>query len=90
MRSILLVALSLAALPAAAQSVKGGSCQELWLARNAIYREAGYCFRTPRAISTFGNAGCRHDSVATLPMTPWQRGRVAEIGAQERALGCAG
>lgn len=32
------------------------SCDELWYARNYIYSEAGFCFKTSRAISTFGKA----------------------------------
>src|SRR5215831_1675923 len=31
------------------------SCSELWHQRNSIYRAAGYCFSTQRAIATFGN-----------------------------------
>ena len=34
------------------------SCGELWYERNSIYKAAGYCSRTQRAISAFGNAGC--------------------------------
>jgi hypothetical protein len=37
------------------------SCEELWSERNAIFKAAGYCFRTPQAIQAFGNAGCQFD-----------------------------
>lgn len=70
--------------PAAAQS-----CGDLWYQRNAIYKAAGYCFRTPRGIRAFGNAGCQYDDEADVPLSARQRGEVAEIRATERGLGCA-
>ena len=36
-------------------------CQPLWEVRNWIYKERGYCFKTPNAIKAFGNAGCLYD-----------------------------
>ncbi len=59
---------------ASGRSVPSGSvsssCEELWSERNAIFKAAGYCFRTSQAIQAFGNAGaslmtrrtchCRH------------------------------
>ena len=33
------------------------SCSQLWYARNAIYAQNGYCFKTARARSVFG-PGC--------------------------------
>jgi YARHG domain len=61
-------------------------CDELWGERNAIYKDAGYCFRTERAIRAFGNAGCRYDELADVPLSARQR---ADIQRQERAAGCA-
>ncbi len=72
-----------AAAPALAQS-----CEALWIERNSIYKRAGYCFKTPRAISYFGNAGCRYDVEAALPLSRGQRARIAQIVRAERALGC--
>ena len=66
------------------------SCGELWYERNSIYKAAGYCFRTPRAISAFGNAGCVYDSEYDVPLSPRQRRRVQSIRALERDLGCRG
>ena len=40
----------------------GQSCDQLYYARNSIYKAAGLCFHTPRAIQTFGNAGCQYDN----------------------------
>lgn len=64
------------------------SCEDLWYERNSIYKEAGYCFKTRRAISTFGNAGCQYDSEYQLPLSPGQRRRIAYIVRTERELGC--
>ena len=63
-------------------------CDELWAERNAVYKDAGYCFKTDRAIRAFGNAGCRYDEVADLPLSDRDRAKVAEIAAQERAARC--
>jgi hypothetical protein len=41
---------------AAAQSYRYMDCDELWYARNEIYADAGYCFKTKRAIRAFGRA----------------------------------
>jgi hypothetical protein len=65
-----------------------GICQRLWVERNSIYKQNGYCFNTPRGVRYFGNAGCQYDDVREVPLTGWERERIAEIVAQERALGC--
>jgi len=39
--------------PASAQ-YRNMTCGELWYARNAIYADAGYCFKTQRARRVFG------------------------------------
>ena len=70
-------------LPAFAQS-----CGELWYERNAIYKDAGYCFKTARGIRAFGNAGCQYDNVNDVPLSANSRARVAEIVRAERAYGC--
>jgi hypothetical protein len=51
-------ALAIAALAASAPPANAQSCYDLWVERNAYYKRAGYCFRTPRAIAFFGNGGC--------------------------------
>jgi len=64
------------------------SCSDLWVQRNSIYKRAGYCFKTSRAISYFGNAGCLYDDEARLPLSPAERSRIASIVGMERRLGC--
>lgn len=64
------------------------SCQELWVERNSYYKEAGYCFKTRRAISYFGNGSCIYDIEAAVPLPRGVRVRIAEITALERRNGC--
>jgi hypothetical protein len=65
-----------------------GSCADLWYRRNEIYKDAGYCFKTSRAIRTFGNAGCLYDVDADVPLSPGERGVIAGIVRRERYLAC--
>lgn len=64
-------------------------CDELWAERNAVYKEAGYCFRTAKAIRAFGNAGCKYDEIADVPLSARDRTKVADIQREERRNGCA-
>jgi YARHG domain len=57
--------------------------------RNSYYKEAGYCFHTARAIRRFGNAGCRFDDEAAVPLSRANRNRIAQIVREERRLGCS-
>lgn len=80
-----IVALALALpLPAVA-----ATCGELWYARNAVYKQAGYCFKTARAIRAFGNAGCIYDYEGAIPLSQQQRAYIANIVRQERYQGCS-
>ena len=64
-------------------------CADLWYERNAIYKDAGYCFRTAAAIREFGNAGCRYVDQRDVPLSQNQRARIADIVRVERMNGCA-
>jgi len=77
-----------ASLPVSQANAQGNVCFRLWVARNTIYKANGYCFKTARAISYFGNAGCMYDYEGDVPMSPYDREQVARIQAQERAIGC--
>ena len=55
---------------------------------NNIFKDAGYCFKTPRAIRTFGNAGCGYDSESDVPLSERDRQRVNAIQRIEREKGC--
>ncbi len=65
-----------------------GACEQLWVERNTIYKDRGYCFKTDRAIRYFGNAGCRYDAESEVPLSRSEQMRVADIQREERALGC--
>lgn len=65
------------------------SCEQLWFARNSIFKEAGYCFKTPRAISAFGNAGCRYDDIEAVQLTPENKNFASAIQRTERVKACS-
>jgi hypothetical protein len=66
----------------------GMSCDQLWVARNSIYKARGYCFKTQRGIQYFGNGGCMHRNENDVPFTQAERTLIAQYLAQERAQGC--
>jgi hypothetical protein len=63
-------------------------CQPLWEVRNWIFKENGYCFRTAKAIEAFGNAGCRYDDIAQVPLNGIERHNVKAIKSVETRKGC--
>jgi hypothetical protein len=68
--------------------MNGPNCDFLYMMRNSIYKERGYCFTTPRAIQKFGNAGCQFDNVNEVPLNRFERANVATIQSVERAKHC--
>ncbi len=79
----LVLGLAIAALGGTASFAQ--SCDELWYARNAIYKNAGYCFKTTRGIRAFGNAGCQFDNERDVPLSANSAARVEQIRRMERA-----
>jgi hypothetical protein len=63
------------------------SCQILWEVRNTIYKENGYCFKTPKAIKAFGNAGCKYDDAANVPLNSVEVYNVGAIKKMEAKKG---
>lgn len=63
-------------------------CQPLWDVRNWIYKERGYCFKTPKAIKALGNAGCLYDDIAQVPLSTVERANVTAIKKAEAKKGC--
>ena len=63
-------------------------CGELWVARNQIYKDNGYCFKTARAIDYFGNGGCSHYSAAALPLSGSDRTTLRRIKESWRGQHC--
>jgi hypothetical protein len=64
------------------------TCSDLSYFRNAIFKSAGYCFKTSSAIREFGNAGCSYENASDLPLSQRQRSAVQELVAAERNMGC--
>jgi hypothetical protein len=74
--------------PIEIDDVEAASCDELWYARNAIFKAAGYCFKTPRGIRTFGNEDCEYDEPERVPLSAEDRARVTLYDKVERRRGC--
>jgi hypothetical protein len=51
-------------------------------------KAAGFCFKTFRAISAFGNAGCRYDNEYNVPLSQKDRNLVEAIRREERYRRC--
>ena len=66
-------------------SAFAGECEQLWIARNSIFNDNGYCFSTRLGKSIFDNSDC-YTKKANLSRR--ERKRVAEIRRIERNLGC--
>lgn len=79
-----------ATLPATAGDVQGDAydCQELWVMRNQIYKDAGYCFTSERAITYFGNGGCKYHNQAQVPLSDEQRQTIKMIRQSVGRQGC--
>jgi YARHG domain len=86
--AFLAVSMTFSGLVVSAANAQEGACLRLWVARNAIYKDNGFCFKTERAISYFGNAGCMYNYEGDIPMSRYDRARLARIQAEEREMGC--
>jgi len=74
--------------PSFSQDVFSLSCAQLWYQRNSIFKAAGYCFHTPRAIRIFGNAGCGYDEEADVPLSERDRHAIDLLHQVERMKRC--
>jgi YARHG domain-containing protein len=70
-------------------TLSDGKCFRLWEERNSYYKDAGHCFKTARAITYFGKAGCQYDTEACLSLSRGVRARIAEIVRLEAQYGCS-
>ena len=64
------------------------SCENLWLVRNHIFADNGYCFKTARGKELFGNASCSVDDANQVKMNSHEWANIATIRAVERDMGC--
>lgn len=71
-----------------ASQVKNHSCEDLWVLRNSIYKDAGYCFKTAKAKSWFGNDGCKYADQDEVPLNAYQRHNVKVLKSVEAKNGC--
>lgn len=85
-RLSLVLALALVATAASAQDLT--TCQELYLRRNAWYRERGLCFTRDTAVAVFGTKGCKYRSASDMPMSDNERVAMRRFIQIERSLGC--
>jgi hypothetical protein len=79
---------STSTLPGGERDVVSLSCDQLWYQRNSIVKAAGYCFHTPRAISTFGNARCAYDKLSEVPLSDRDHQVIDIIQQAERMKRC--
>ena len=66
----------------------GPNCDFLYTMRNEIYRAHGYCFKTAKAIATFGNDGCTTGNADKLGLSAVERGNASVIAKAETIKGC--
>jgi YARHG domain len=85
-----LAASSALAIPATAGDIQGDAygCKELWTMRNEIYKNNGYCFKTAKAISKFGNSGCSYDVLSAVPVSDQDRSVIRDIKKSEARQRC--
>ncbi|MHA3914873.1 DUF4453 domain-containing protein [Halovulum sp. GXIMD14793] len=79
----LLTGISLLLSAAAAQA--NTLCDDLWLSRNAVFDEAGFCFRSPLGRALFDAQGCSDQPPA---FSAAQQDTISQISAQEAAAAC--
>ena len=66
----------------------GPNCDFLYMMRNRIYQQRGYCFSTARAISALGNSGCTIRNQAAVPLSNIERANIATIQRAESLRRC--
>ena len=64
------------------------SCENLWMVRNSIFDENGYCFSTSRGRRFFSNNDCFVSDQASVSLNSYERSNVARILTRENQLGC--
>jgi hypothetical protein len=74
---------------AAERELSSFSCDQLWFGRNSIWKMAGYCFKTSRSITQFGNAGCRYASTDQIMLSQPDRNLMEAIRRAEISKSCA-
>jgi hypothetical protein len=68
---------------------RGLSCDNLWLVRNTIFHQRGYCFQSGRGQKEFSNSRCAVRTVTDLKLSDVEKGNVATLERIERGKGCS-
>ena len=63
-------------------------CQPLWEVRNWIYKERGYCFKTPNTNNLWWNVGADYDHITQVPLNQFEKYNVKAIKKAEAKKGC--
>jgi hypothetical protein len=76
--------------PVRAGDIQGDAyeCNDLWVMRNQIYKDNGFCFTSSKAITYFGNGGCSYHSTGTLPLSHQDHLVLHDIKKSEARQGC--
>lgn len=79
-----------ASTPVRAGDIQGDaySCEELWVLRNQIFKDARYCFKTEKAITYFGNGGCVFTNQDDVPLSKIDEVIIRDAKASEARQGC--
>jgi hypothetical protein len=64
------------------------SCQDIWVMRNQIYKDNGYCFKTKKARNYFGNGGCWVDDEGDVSLSSKETKLVLKYKHWESVKGC--
>lgn len=64
------------------------SCESLWVLRNSIFDDAGYCFASARGMKSFINDGCSFTDQEAVPLNDYQRANIEVLKAVEVSKGC--
>lgn len=64
------------------------SCENLWLVRNTIFHQRGYCFQGPRGLAEFDNSRCSSNSITELKLSQVEKANIATLKKLERRKGC--
>lgn len=64
------------------------SCQNLWLVRNSIYDDHGYCFKIKAAKDVFDNSDCYENDAARLRFNKHEQTNINRIVQIEKEKGC--
>jgi len=83
---LLLPAPALAQAPA--EQGPPGTCARLWIERNGLFAERGYCHPSALGQAQFDLSNCRFQDAGDVPLTPDDLARIEEIRAEENRLGC--